>query len=48
MRVGVIMYYRISCENIGIYEYLKEYIFKKYKNPKKSGTDFLILNVIYG
>lgn len=35
------MYYRITCENIGIYEYLKQYIFNNYADPKEEWNKFL-------
>lgn len=41
--MGASMYFRITCENIGVYEYLKQYIFKEMTNPKEEWNNFLRL-----
>lgn len=38
------MYYRITCENVGIYEYLKKYMFNNFKNAKDEWNKFLNLD----
>ncbi len=35
------VYYRITCENIGIYEYLKRYIFNNFEDSKAKWNSFL-------
>ncbi len=34
-------YFRITCEGIGIYEYLKKYLWKNVSNPSKVWDDFI-------
>lgn len=34
-------YYRVSCEGIGIYEYLKNYLWSNVANPKEKWDKFI-------
>ena len=34
-------YYRLTCVGIGIYEYLKKYIWNNYQEPVKVWNDFI-------
>ena len=37
------IYYRITCCNIGIYEYLKQYLFNNFDDAKERWNNFLNL-----
>lgn len=37
-------YYRVTCENIGIYEYFKNYLWSNVQDPKKIWSDFICSN----
>ena len=43
MKDGAFMYYRITCENIGVYEFLKQYIFNNLEDSKAKWNSFLNL-----